>query len=122
MKLQTNNVIIKNSNYEGTIDELLKLASPYLSEVCDDIPVIDILIGPGSKAGWYKASVAIYLDDATLKASSEHLSGSAALQRALSYLAEKISYHEQSKRHYQSRSKKLPKNRQHSGVTLALHY
>lgn len=91
----------KMRHSENKIDSLLNLASPYLSEASDDIPILDILIGSGSKPGWWKASVAIYLDDDTLKASSEHHSPNAALSRTLEYLAQSVMLHVQSKKHYQ---------------------
>jgi hypothetical protein len=94
---------LTNHMDQSFLDANLSVFAPYIKEIDDDLPIFDIMIGRGSKPGWYRGSVAIFLPDNTVQAAAEDRSADIAIQRAFSYLAKKITFQEQAKKLLQAK-------------------
>lgn len=75
------------------IDHLITKLAPYFGETDDDLPIFDIIIDHGTKPGWYRSSVAIFLPDAAFQAHAESQSAEKAVKAAFDGLTRKVTAH-----------------------------
>ena len=92
---------ITSAQAPGGIESLERQFSqlkPFIRHIDDDLPVLDIMVGNSQRPNEFTVSVALYLPDGTLQASSQHQLIEQAMNTALTTLLQKVRLYEKSKR------------------------